>query len=45
MREGESVDSGAVIGGNAVGRVGGVAGEGEGVVRSRRLGGGSGGCG
>ena len=41
-REGKSVDPGAVIGGNAVGRVGGIVGEGEGAVRSRRLGGGRG---
>ena len=38
VREGESVDSGAVIGGNGVGRVGGFAGEGEGAVRSRSWG-------
>ena len=41
VRQGKSVDTGAVIGGNAVGGLGGIAGEGEGPVRPRWLGGGS----
>ena len=45
VRKGKSVDAGTVIWGNAVGGVGGIAGEGEGAVRPRRLGGGRGGRG